>query len=92
MTIELTTGVDRPPDRLDYCTKVTAVSPAPEGTPCPMWTTFMHTVTGGDGELTVGFLKRSSSATALTGFVNEHPRWCSCSAPAATAKPYSCRL
>ena len=22
MTIELTTGVDRPPDRLDYCTKI----------------------------------------------------------------------
>jgi putative DNA primase/helicase len=70
MTIELTTGIDRTPDRLDYCTKVTAVSPAPEGTLCPIWMAFLGTVTGGDAEL-IGFLKRFLGY-CLTGFVTEH--------------------
>ncbi len=69
MTIELTTGIDRPPDRLDYCTKVTAVSPR-EGTPCPIWMAFLSAVTGGDAEL-IGFLKRFLGY-CLTGFVTEH--------------------
>jgi hypothetical protein len=36
MTIELSIGIDRAPRREDYCTKSTAVSPAPPGTTCPM--------------------------------------------------------
>jgi putative DNA primase/helicase len=70
MTIDLLTGIDRAPNRLDYCTKVAAVSPAPEGTLCPMWTAFLDTVTGGDAEL-IGFLKRFLGY-CMTGFVNEH--------------------
>ena len=43
MTIELTTGIDRAPNRLDYCTKSTAVSPAPNGTPWdPLESTCRH--------------------------------------------------
>jgi putative DNA primase/helicase len=70
MTIDLDTGIDRPPNRLDYCTKVAAVSPAPNGTPCPMWMVFLDTVTGGDAEL-IGFLKRFLGY-CMTGYVTEH--------------------
>jgi putative DNA primase/helicase len=70
MTIELATGIDRPPNRLDYCTKVAAVSPAPAGTPCPIWTGFLERVTGGDADL-IAFLKRFLGY-CLTGFVHEH--------------------
>ena len=70
MTIELTTGIDRPPNRLDYCTKVSAVSPAPEGTPCPMWMVFLERVTKGDVDL-IAFLKRFLGY-CMTGYVHEH--------------------
>ena len=70
MTIELMTGIDRPPNRLDYCTKVAAVSPAPRGTPCPMWTAFLERVTGGDADL-IAFPKRFLGY-CMTGHVHEH--------------------
>jgi putative DNA primase/helicase len=70
MTIDLDTGIDRPPNRLDYCTKVAAVSPAAAGTPCPIWMNFLDTVTRGDAEL-IGFLKRFLGY-CMTGYVTEH--------------------
>jgi putative DNA primase/helicase len=70
MTIELTTGIDRAPNRLDYCTKVAAVSPAPEGTACPMWLDFLKRVMSGDDEM-IAFLKRFLGY-CLTGLVHEH--------------------
>jgi len=42
---------------------------APPGTPCPLWLTFLHRVTGGDEEL-VGFLKRWCGY-CLTGVTTE---------------------
>jgi hypothetical protein len=45
MSIDLRTGINRAPRREDYCTKIAAVAPAPEGTPCPMWTSFLRRVT-----------------------------------------------
>ena len=70
MTIDLDTGIDRPPRREDYCTKSTAVSPAPPGTPCPMWIAFLDRVTGGNDAL-IGFLQRYLGY-CLTGHVHEH--------------------
>jgi putative DNA primase/helicase len=70
MTIELRTGIDRPPRREDYCTKSTAVSPTPAGTPCPMWIDFLDRVTDNNIEL-IGFLRRFLGY-CLTGHVHEH--------------------
>jgi putative DNA primase/helicase len=70
MTIDLETGIDRAPNRLDYCTKVTAVSPAPTGTPCPIWMDFLRCVMSGNDE-TIAFLKRFLGY-CLTGHVHEH--------------------
>jgi putative DNA primase/helicase len=70
MTIELETGIDRPANPLDYCTKVGGCSIAPEGAPCPLWLTFLDRITGGNAELT-GFLRRWLGY-CLTGHVNEH--------------------
>jgi putative DNA primase/helicase len=70
MTIELSTGIDRPPRREDYCTKSTAVSPAPSGTPCPMWMAFLNRVTNNNDAL-IGFLQRFLGY-CLTGHVHEH--------------------
>ena len=70
MAIDLETGIDHPPNPLDYHTKITAVAAAPEGTPCARWMTFLHSVTGGDAEL-IGFLQRFLGY-CLTGHVTEH--------------------
>src|SRR5271163_4271388 len=70
MTIDLKLGVDRPPNRLDYCTKVAGVSPAPEGTPCPMWMAFLERATEGNADL-VAFLKRFLGY-CMTGYMREH--------------------
>ena len=88
MTIELTTGVDRPPDPLDYCTKVAGCTVASEGTPCPMWMAFLNRVTNGNADL-IGFLKRFLGY-CLTGYVHEHVL-VFLSGPAATARACSCR-
>jgi putative DNA primase/helicase len=69
-TIDLDTGRDRPPDPLDYSTKMTNVAVAPEGTPCPLWMAFLHRVMGGDEEL-VSFLQRFAGY-CLSGLVTEH--------------------
>jgi putative DNA primase/helicase len=71
MTIDLDTGIDRPPRREDYCTKSTAVSPSPPGTPCPpMWMAFLNRVTNNNDAL-IGFLQRFLGY-CLTGYVHEH--------------------
>jgi putative DNA primase/helicase len=70
MTVDLRTGIDRSPDRHDYCTKIAAVSPAPPGTPCPLWMSFLKRVTADSAEL-IGFLQRFLGY-CLTGYVHEH--------------------
>ena len=47
-TMDLETGLGHPPDPLDYSTKVTAATAAPEGTDCPLWLEFLRKVTGDD--------------------------------------------
>jgi P4 family phage/plasmid primase-like protien len=66
----LRTGIGRPPDPLDYITKKTACSVAPAGTPHPLWSAFLETVTAGDRELQ-GFLKRYMGY-CCTGVTSEH--------------------
>jgi putative DNA primase/helicase len=70
MTINLRTGAVRPPDPLDYNTKVTAVCAAPPGTPAPLWAAFLERVTDGDTELQK-YLQRVAGY-CLTGSVAEH--------------------
>jgi putative DNA primase/helicase len=72
MTIELRTGIDRPPRPEDYCTKLAGSWVAPEGTPCPMWMQFLKTVTGNDDDL-IGFLKRFLGY-CMTGYVRSSRR------------------
>jgi putative DNA primase/helicase len=70
MTIDLRTGIDRPARREDYCTKVSAVCPAPPGTPCPpLWAQFLNRVTADKDEL-IGFLQRWLGY-CMTGYVHE---------------------
>jgi putative DNA primase/helicase len=68
--VDLRTGVLRPHERTDHCTKITAVGPAAPGTPCPMWMHFHQRVTNGDQDL-IAFLRRMAGY-ALTGFTKEH--------------------
>src|SRR5512132_2093506 len=56
--------------REDYITKMTAVSPAPAGTPCPRWATFLAEVTNEDLELQK-YLQRVAGY-CLTGHTSEH--------------------
>ena len=70
MTFDLKTGQERPPNRLDYCTKQTGVAPAPPGTPCDLFMKFLNRVTNKDDEL-IGFLQRYLGY-CLTGHVHEH--------------------
>jgi putative DNA primase/helicase len=70
MTIELSTGIDRPPRREDYCTKQTTVAPAEPGTPCDLWLTFLDRITNKDDEL-IGFLQ-GWLGYCLSGYVHEH--------------------
>jgi putative DNA primase/helicase len=70
-TVDLRTGTLRPPRPGDYITKVTAVAPAPEGTPAPLWTaTFLPRITDGNDELQ-GYLQRYFGYS-LTGSTREH--------------------
>ncbi len=69
MTVELETGIDRPPNPLDYCTKIAGCAVAPEGTPCPMWMRFLEKVTDGNADL-IGFLRRFLGY-CMTGHVHE---------------------
>jgi putative DNA primase/helicase len=70
MTIELTTGIDRPPNRLDYITKLAGTWVAEPGTPHPLWSTFLDRVGAGNDAL-IGFLQRFLGY-CLTGHVHEH--------------------
>jgi putative DNA primase/helicase len=69
-TIDLRTGIARPPDRLDYITKTAAVAPAPPGTPHPLWTAFLKCVMADNAEM-IGFLQRYVGY-CLTGCTHEH--------------------
>jgi putative DNA primase/helicase len=69
-TVDLRTGILRPPRREDMITKLTAVAPAPAGTPCPIWCQFLNEVLDGDAE-TIAFLQRAAGY-ALTGLTAEH--------------------
>lgn len=70
MTIELATGIDRPPDPRDYITKLAGTWLADAGTPHPLWTGFLERVTDGNDAL-IGFLKRWLGY-CMTGHVHEH--------------------
>jgi putative DNA primase/helicase len=70
VAVDLKNGQERPPSRLDYCTKQASIAPAPAGTPCPLWTKFLNRVTA-DNDALIGFLKRYLGY-CLTGHVNEH--------------------
>ena len=69
-TVDLRTGILRPAQRDDMVTKLTAVAPAPPGTPCPIWWQFLDEVLNGDAE-TIAFLQRAAGY-ALTGLTTEH--------------------
>jgi putative DNA primase/helicase len=70
MTVDLRTGTEYPPRREDYCTKQTAVAPAPPGMPCPMWMAFLNRITNNNDAL-IGFLQRLLGYFC-TGHVHEH--------------------
>ena len=69
-TIDLDTGVERPPNPKDYITKVTAVHAAKPGTPHPLWDEFLARVTNNSAEL-INFLQRFLGY-CLTGVTSEH--------------------
>ena len=69
-TFDLSTGVGRPPNPVDYITKKTACSAASAGTPHPVWTSFLDRITDGDAELQ-GFLQRYMGY-CCTGLTTEH--------------------
>jgi P4 family phage/plasmid primase-like protien len=69
-TVDLRTGELRPAKRGDYITKSTAVTPAPPGTPAPIWDAFLKVATKDDADLT-GYLDRLSGYS-LTGDISEH--------------------
>lgn len=52
-TYDLATGLADTPDPLDYMTKTTACSAAPQGTPHPHWSVFLDRITAGDVELQI---------------------------------------
>ena len=70
VTVDLKTGNERPPERLDYCTKQASVAPAPPGTPCDRWLKFLDRVTNKDDDL-IAFLQRFCGY-CLTGHTHEH--------------------
>lgn len=69
-TVDLSTGRLRPTLPHDYITKSTAVAPAPEGTPAPMWTAFLERITAGNQELQA--YKQRLAGYSLTGVIREH--------------------
>jgi putative DNA primase/helicase len=69
--VDLRTGETRPPKRDDYCTKQTAVAPAPPGSARPgLWLAFLDRVSNQRGEL-VAFMQRFLGYS-LTGDISEH--------------------
>jgi putative DNA primase/helicase len=70
MTIELATGIDRPPNPLDYITKIAGTTLAEPGTPHSLWSAFLNRVTANNDAL-IGFLQRFLGY-CMTGHVHEH--------------------
>lgn len=68
--IDLQTGVVRESRPEDYCTKVTNVIAADQGTPAPAWEAFLKRAFAHDPEL-IPFLQRVLGY-GLTGFTTEH--------------------
>jgi len=68
MTIELRTGVQRPPRPEDYCTKAAATRADDRG--CPLWLAFLDRVTKGDKDLQA-YLQRVAGY-CMTGSIKEH--------------------
>ncbi len=66
-TVDLKTGLLRPHDREDYCTKMTAATPEGE---CPMWMRFLNRALDGDQDM-IAFCQRVIGY-GLTGEVREH--------------------
>jgi putative DNA primase/helicase len=69
-TIDLRTGLGKPPDPADYITKTTACDVAEQATEHPLWTEFLNRVTDNNQEL-VAFLQRYLGY-CLTGDTSEH--------------------
>lgn len=69
-TVDLRTGELRDARTADYITKTTAVSPAPPGTPAPLWTATLDRVT--EGNLDLQSYHQRFAGYALTGIVREH--------------------
>ena len=70
-TIDLRTGLMRPPDERDYITKIVKVTPAgaPPDKSCPLWLNFLDRVTAGNKDLQA-FLQRMCGY-CLTGVTTE---------------------
>lgn len=68
--VDLRTGKLRPSDPAAYCTKLTAVAPAPPGTSAPLWTAFLERIFRHAPEL-IEFMRRALGY-ALLGTVSEH--------------------
>ena len=68
--VDLRTGTLRPPRREDMITRITAVAPAPPGTTCDRWLTFLDQATGKDDAL-IRFLQQWCGY-CLTGSTREH--------------------
>lgn len=68
--VDLRTGALKAPDPLTFCTKCTIVSPAPAGTPAPVWQAFLERIFRHDLEL-IAFMQRALGY-ALTGLTTEH--------------------
>jgi putative DNA primase/helicase len=70
MSVDLRTGIDRPNRPEDYCTKIAGCASAPEGTPCPIWLSFLDKVMDDDQEL-INYLQRVCGY-CMTGSIKEH--------------------
>ena len=68
-TVDLKTGVLRPPSQDDFITRLAAVTPT-AAADCPLWLGFLNEATNNDPAL-IGFLKRWCGY-ALTGDTREH--------------------
>jgi putative DNA primase/helicase len=68
--VDLKTGNLLPSDPLAYCTKSTAVAPAPPGTPAPLWQAFLERIFRHDPEL-IPYVERVLGY-GLTGLTVEH--------------------
>jgi putative DNA primase/helicase len=67
---DLTVGVERGHNPVEYITKKTACACAPQGTQHPLWSIFLDRVTNGNAELQ-GFLQRYIGY-CCTGLTHEH--------------------